>query len=109
VYGLIGSIVAVTGKRHELVGVLLGSGGELPGCLSYIVSLDAADADRIWVTEVWESEAAHRASLSLASVRDAIAAGRPLIATIGPYTTVQPQGGIGLPSTPGRDGAASRP
>jgi quinol monooxygenase YgiN len=101
VYGLIGSIVAVTGKREELVDVLLGSGGGLPGCLSYIVSVDVADADRLWVTELWESEADHRASLSLPSVRDAIAAGRPLIGEIGPYATVRPAGGIGLPSTRG--------
>jgi quinol monooxygenase YgiN len=93
-FGLIGSLVAVPGKREELVGLLLAGEGQLPGCLSYIVALDRTDPDRLWVTEVWASEAHHRASLSLPPVQAAMAAGRPLIAQVGTYTLTEPAGGL---------------
>jgi len=97
-YGLIGKLVAVPGQRDALVSVLLQGIGGMPGCLSYIVAHDAAEPDGVWITEVWESAEHHKASLSLPSVRAAIAAGKPLIAGFGPYTTTQPIGGQGLPA-----------
>lgn len=95
-YGLIGKMTAVPGQRDALVAVLLDGVGGMPGCLSYVVATDPADADAIWVTEVWESEASHRASLALPSVRAAIAKGRPMIAGFGPSTVTTPVGGHGL-------------
>ncbi|MBW8838073.1 MAG: antibiotic biosynthesis monooxygenase, partial [Burkholderia sp.] len=79
-YGLIGRIRAVAGKRTELAAVLVQEDGAMPGCLSYVVAEDPDDADALWVTEVWTDEAAHKASLSLPAVQAAIAKGRPLIA-----------------------------
>ena len=52
----------------------------MPGCLSYVVARDPADADAIWITEVWVDAASHKASLALPSVQAAIAEARPLIA-----------------------------
>ena len=40
----------------------------MPGCLSYIVATDPADANAIWITEAWDSKASHDASLSLPQV-----------------------------------------
>jgi quinol monooxygenase YgiN len=74
-YGLIGKMTAVEGKRDELIAILLQGTKEMPGCLSYIVAKDPADATTIWVTEVWEDQASHKASLSLPAVREAIAKG----------------------------------
>jgi len=37
------------------------------------------DPDTVFVAELWESEAAHRASLALPSVQAAIAEARPLL------------------------------
>src|SRR5271154_2285126 len=71
-YGLIGRMKAQTGKRDELAAILLESIVDMPGCLSYVVAKDSKDPDALWVTEVWESEAAHRASLTLPAVRAAI-------------------------------------
>jgi quinol monooxygenase YgiN len=96
-YGLIGKMRAVAGKRDELLSILLEGTGEMPGCLAYIVATDPADADAIWITEVWDSEASHRASLQLPAVRDAISRGRPLIAGFDASTVVTPVGGIGIP------------
>jgi quinol monooxygenase YgiN len=68
----------------------------MPGCLSYIVATDASDANAIWITEAWDSKASHDASLSLASVKEAIAKARPLIAGFGDRAVTTPVGGHGL-------------
>lgn len=63
-----------------------------------MVAQDPADADAIWITEVWDSEASHKASLSLPSVKDAISKGRPLIAGFDTQTETVPVGGHGIPA-----------
>jgi len=64
-HGLIGKMNAVERKRDELIAILLQGTKEMPGCLSYIVAKDPADATAIWVTEFWEDQASRDASLSL--------------------------------------------
>ena len=95
-YGLIGKMTAVAGKRDELISILLEGVAGMPGCLSYVVAKDPADADAIWITEVWDSQESHKASLSLPSVKQAITRGRPLIAGFSNNTTTEPVGGHGL-------------
>lgn len=95
-YGLIGKIKAVAGERETLVALLIDGADAMPGCLSYVVALDASDEDVIWVTEVWDSEASHRASLSLPAVRAAIADARPLIDGFETGAITAPVGGVGL-------------
>jgi hypothetical protein len=48
------------------------------------------------VTEVWDSEPSHAASLTLPSVKEAISNGRPLIAAFGERIVTTPIGGQGL-------------
>ena len=62
VYGLIGKIVSVAGKRVELAGILADMEA-MPGCMSYVVANDSSDPNALWVTEVWETSEAHTASL----------------------------------------------
>jgi quinol monooxygenase YgiN len=95
-YGLIGKIVAAPGQREALMAILLEGLSDMPGCLSYIVAKDPADKDALWVTEVWDSQASHAASLNLPSVKDAIAQGRPLIVGFGERFETEPVGGHGL-------------
>lgn len=95
-YGLIGKMTAVAGQRDALIAVLLEGIGDMPGCLSYVVAKDPADENALWVTEVWDSEANHVASLALPSVRNAIAKGRPWIAGFGERVVTSPVGGHGL-------------
>ena len=95
-YGLIGSMIAVEGKRDDLVKILLEGVSGMPGCLSYIVAKDPKDANGIWITEVWDSKESHAASLKLPSVQAAIAKGKPLIAKFGSYNETEPIGGHGL-------------
>lgn len=97
-YGLIGKMTTVAGKRDELIAILLEGVGVMPGCLSYVVAKDPADADAIWITEVWDSEQSHKASLSLPAVKQAITRGRPLVAGFSNGTVTEPVGGHGLTS-----------
>lgn len=95
-YGLIGKFTAVPGQRDALVAILLKGIGNMPGCLSYVVAHDSEDADGLWITEVWTSQEAHRASLDLPEVKAAITAGRPLIAGMSNFKSTRPVGGHGL-------------
>ena len=95
VYGLIGKIVSVAGKRAELAGILADMEA-MPGCMSYVVANDSSNPNALWVTEVWETSEAHTASLNLAQVQAAIARGRPLIAALESRWETEPVGGIGL-------------
>lgn len=98
-YGLIGKITATPGQRDALAAILLEGTGGMPGCLSYVVAADPGDPDALWVTEVWDSEASHRASLALPQVQAAIARGRPLIAGFDNRVETRPLGGVGLPQS----------
>lgn len=98
-YGEIGKIIAVSGKRDEVIENILNAIGNMPGCLSYIVAKDVSNGDAIWISEVWDSRASHEASLSLPSVKDAIAKNLPLIAGMGDSTITIPVGGHGLSSS----------
>jgi quinol monooxygenase YgiN len=95
-YGLIGKMTAVPGKRDELISILLEGVATMPGCLSYIVAKETADANAIWITEAWDSKASHEASLSLPPVKEAVAKGRPLIAGFSDRVVTTPVGGTGL-------------
>jgi quinol monooxygenase YgiN len=96
-HGLIGRMRALPGQRDALIAILLAGTGGMPGCLSYVVAKDPADADAIWISEVWDSRASHAASLQLPAVQDAIRRGRPLIAGFDNGHETIPVGGIGLP------------
>ncbi len=95
-YGLIGKLKATPGQRDALIAILLAGVAGMPGCLSYVVARDPADANAIWITEVWESRASHQASLSLPSVQEAITRGRPLIAAFDLHVETVPVGGHGI-------------
>ena len=95
-YGLIGKLNAVPGQREALIEILLEGVDDMPGCLTYIIARDASDVNALWITEVWDSQTSHDASLSLPSVQQAIARGRPLIAGFGERVVTEPVGGHGI-------------
>jgi len=95
-YGLIGKITAVAGRRDALANILIDGTVSMPGCLSDVVAADTTEPDALWVTEVWESQASHQASLQLPAVQAAIAKGRPLIAGFSNRVETAPIGGHGV-------------
>jgi quinol monooxygenase YgiN len=96
-YGLIGKMKVVPGKRDALVAILLEGIAGMPGCLSYVVAKDPTGPNTIWITEVWDTQESHKASLSLPSVQQAISRAKPLIAGFGERFETRPVGGHGLP------------
>ena len=95
-YGIIGKMIAEDGKRDDLIEIMLEGTQNMPGCLSYVIAKDGADDSSLWITEVWDNEENHKASLSLESVQQAIAKGKPLIAGFGDRFETSPVGGHGL-------------
>ncbi len=95
-YGLIGKMRAQPGQRDALIAILLEGTAAMPGCLAYVIAKDKLDADALWITESWDSQASHKASLALPQVQAAIARGRPLIAGFGERFETEPVGGHGL-------------
>lgn len=78
-YGLIVKLTSTPGRRAELIEVLSGDNSHpIAGCLSFIVAEDTSDEDVLWVTEVWASEASHKASLELSPSKP----GLPTIETL---------------------------
>lgn len=92
-YGIIGKMLAQPGQRDALIAILLEGTAAMPGCLGYAIAKDKANPDALWITETWDSQASHKASLSLLAVQAAIAKGRPLIAGFGERFETEPVGG----------------
>ena len=93
-FGMIGKMRAAAGKRADLIAILAESTEAMPGCLSYVVAEDASDPDGIWITEVWDNEASHKASLQLPSVQAAITKARPVIAGFDMSVKTNPISGV---------------
>lgn len=79
-YGLIVKLMLKAGKRDEMIGLLKSSSAAMPGCQSYVVAKDSSDSDVLWVTEVWDNEESHQASLSLPTVRAVVPQAKTLVA-----------------------------
>lgn len=98
-YGLSGKLTTKPGQRDAVVALLLRDVEELKkvGCDLYVVSVSKDHPDAIFVTEVWTSAEAHRASLALPSVKEAIAEAMPLLT--GQFESVELSvvGGLGVP------------
>jgi quinol monooxygenase YgiN len=96
-WGLIVKITLVPGKRDEMIEILKQSAADMPGCLSYVVAKDTAGENSIWVTEVWDSQASHDASLSLPAVKDAITRGKAIVSNFERIAVTAPVWGARLP------------
>ena len=89
-YGLIGQMLAQPGQRDALIAILTEGTGSMPGNFAYLIGEDSANADAIWIVELWENREAHAASLQLPVVQEAIRKGRPLIAGFGTRAEFKP-------------------
>lgn len=70
------------GQRDSLVEMLLeaASGMEsVQGCDIYIVNIPDNEPDSVWVTEIWDDQSTHQASLSQDEAKVLIQKARPLI------------------------------
>jgi len=97
-YGLIVKLTSAPGRRNELITQMGGADSHtIPGCLSFIVAEDAADPDVLWITEVWESQASHQASLEAPPIREGLTQADNLIAAFEKIATTSPVQGSSHP------------
>lgn len=82
-YGLHGNLKATPGKGAELAAILLQASqlvATAKGCQLYYISRTTDAPDTIWITEVWDSQADHDASLQVPGVRELIGQAMPILA-----------------------------
>ena len=90
-YGLIVKLTSAPGRRDELITLMGGEDSDtVPGCLSFIVAEDAVDENVLWITEVWESQASHEASLQAPAVKEGFADAGILIVGFEKIATTKP-------------------
>lgn len=77
----LGTLGSVAGGRDELVSHLTKRSDLLKevGCLLYEVGVNDDEPETVFVMELWESAAAHQASLGLPEVKASIEQARPLL------------------------------
>jgi quinol monooxygenase YgiN len=90
-YGLIVKLTSVPGRRDELIVRMGGDDSHsIPGCLSFIVAEDAVDENVLWITEVWESQASHEASLEAPPIKETLTDAYTLISGFEKVATTRP-------------------
>lgn len=83
-YGYVNKFTAQSGKRDELVQILLQAAEALQSnqdCSQYLIST-SNEAEAVYVSEIWSSKQAHDASLEPPEIKAVIAKAMPLIANI---------------------------
>jgi quinol monooxygenase YgiN len=98
-YGYSGKMTTRPGQRDAVAALLLRGVDGLKelGCEMYMVSVSPGHPDAVFVTEIWTSREAHRASLQLPAVKAAIAEAMPMLT--GEFESVELSvlGGLGVP------------
>lgn len=100
-YGLCGKMKAHPGQGEALLKHMLSSAAHMEavvGCHLYVIGTLPDEPDTLWITEVWETQEAHRGSLNLEWVKASITVARPLIADMSEGFEFVPVGGKGLPT-----------
>ena len=100
-YGCYVKFTAQPGQRAALVVQLLqaaASAGQAAGCALYIINTSPTEPEVVWVTEVWDSQEAHDASLTSEAAQATIKQVFPLLAGAPEKIDVAPVGGKGFPS-----------
>ncbi|WP_120005769.1 putative quinol monooxygenase [Nesterenkonia muleiensis] len=77
----VGTLGVQPGQRDAVVAILTRPNLALTsaGCLLYEVGTNEDQPNTVFITELWESAEAHKSSLQLPSVREAIAEAMPLL------------------------------
>ena len=81
-FGLYTKFKTKPGKSEEMISILTEAAkvvAAAKGCVLYIVNKDSLQENAIWVTEIWESQEAHRDSLRLEGSKELIARGMNLL------------------------------
>lgn len=83
IYGCYVKFTARPGQRDALVEHLLSAASglrEIAGCQLYLINTSPTEPQSVWVTEVWQSQQEHDASLHTPDAQAAISRVLPLLA-----------------------------
>jgi quinol monooxygenase YgiN len=98
-FGMYNKFAAHSGKREQLLHQLMLAAAlvdEAAGCELYVVNTSPTEPDVVWVTEIWDREEDHSASLSIEGVNELIQSTIPLLARPPEQILVVPVGGKGF-------------
>jgi quinol monooxygenase YgiN len=98
-YALIAKFKAHSGKRDELVSILMHASklvSNAKGCHQYIIYKDSKDESSIYVSEIWDSKEDHDNSLKIEGCMELISKAIPLIDGKPESTGLEVIGGKGL-------------
>lgn len=101
-FSVYGNLVATPGHGEELLTYLLEAAEgmkAIDNCDCYIVGTNPDQPEAVYVFEVWENEAAHKASLQLPVFRELIDKAKPIIAGMNDYPNLVIKGGKGVKNT----------
>lgn len=102
-FGIFGRLATHPGRRDDVVAVF--ERGEavlqgMPGCRLYLIGTSENEPDSVFVTEIWDDQEAHEASLQIPEVRGMIQQTMPLLDLQSMrQTTFVPVAGFGLALT----------
>jgi len=98
-YALINKLTAKSGKRDEVIKLILESGKPFednPSCLLSLVYKDAKDPNVIWVEDIWKNREDHTAALAQPELRPYIEKTIPLLEGMPEQHEIELAGGKGL-------------
>ena len=93
-YGIVTQMVAMPGRRAELIGRLAAGWGVTPFKIAYLICEDTEDEDALWISEVWRSVDDNLKIWSYPEVQNAASGIRPLIAQLRHQYEVFPMGPV---------------
>lgn len=98
-FSILNKISATEGNQELLISILLDAAHamtDVSNCEAYIVNISNDSSNSVFVYEVWSSEEAHKASLSLEATQQLLNKARPILAGVERISTLTPLGGKGL-------------
>lgn len=98
-YGLFGKFLVREDERDTMVNILLEAAESMEGlddCEVYLVHTSDDEPNAVFVYEVWRSESAHQASLTLESTQNLIKRAKPIMTGMERIGTLHTRGGKGI-------------
>ncbi|GEN54863.1 putative quinol monooxygenase [Halobacillus faecis] len=98
-FSLFGKFTVQEDERDSMVNLLLEAADSLQNleeCEVYLVNISESEPNAVYVYEVWKSEEAHQASLTLETTQTLIRRAKPIITGMERVKTLQTRGGKGL-------------
>ena len=98
-FSLYGKFTVQDGERDTMVEILLEAAESMANfeeCEIYLVNINETEPDSVYVYEVWSSEEAHQASLSLEFTQKLIQRAKPIITGMDRVSTLKTMGGKGV-------------